>query len=61
MQIKEHDLTVPMVVGWKVTASPSDNLQIARMIRGKMESADFDALRMKDWFVREESRLLQLF
>ena len=61
VQIKEHDLTAPMVAGWKVTASPSNNLQIARMIRGKMESADFDMLRAKDWFIREESRLLQLF
>ncbi|MBQ8403835.1 MAG: helix-turn-helix transcriptional regulator [Clostridia bacterium] len=61
VQIKEHYLTAPMVAGWKVTASPSDKLQIARMIRRKMESTDFDALRTKDWFVQEEARLFQLF
>ena len=61
VQIKEHDLTAPMVAGWKVIATPTDKLQIARMIRGKMESADFDALRTKDWFIKEEARLLQLF
>ena len=59
--IKEHNLTAPMVAGWKVTATPTDKLQIARMIRRKMESADFDALRTKDWFTKEEERLLQLF
>ena len=61
VQIKEHDLTAPMVAGWKVTATPTDKLQIARMIRAKMESADFDALRTKDWFIQEEARLLQVF
>ena len=61
LQIKEHDLTAPMVAGWKVTAPPSDKLQIARMIRKKIESADFDVFRTKDWFVNEKSRLLQLF
>lgn len=59
--IKEHHLSAPMVAGWKVTATPTDKLQIARLIRGKMESADFDVLRTKDWFVKEEARLLQLF
>ena len=60
LKIKEHHLTAPMVAGWKVSATPTDQLQIARMIRGKMESADFDALRTKDWFVKEEERLSQL-
>jgi hypothetical protein len=60
LQIKEHHLTAPMVAGWKVTATPTDQLQIARMIRGKMESSDFDVLRTKDWFVNEEVRLIQL-
>ena len=61
VQIKEHDLTAPMVAGWKVTASPSEHLQIARMVRRKMESTEFDAFRAKDWFVKEEARLLALF
>ena len=61
VQIKEHDLTAPMVAGWKVTATPADQLQIARMIRGKMKSSNFDALRTKEWFIKEEARLLQLF
>lgn len=60
LKIKEHHLTAPMVAGWKVSARPTDQLQIARMVRGTMESADFDVLRTKDWFVKEESRLLQL-
>ena len=61
VHIKEHNLTAPMVEGWKVTAAPSNSLQIARIVRGKIESAGFDELRTKDWFVREESRLLSLF
>ena len=59
--IKAHELTAPMVAGWKVADAPTDALQIARMLRREMESADFDAIRAKDWFTQEESRLLSLF
>lgn len=61
VHIKAHTLEAPMVAGWKVMDAPSNSLQIARIVRGKMESADFDALRTKNWFASEESRLLSLF
>ena len=61
VQIKAHTLEAPMVAGWKVTDAPSECLQIARIIRENIESADFDVLRAKEWFAHEESRLLSLF
>lgn len=48
--VKGHELTHPLVCGWKVANAPSDNVQIVCALRDELNWECFDAHRGRDWF-----------
>lgn len=49
--VKAHELTHPLVYGWKVADAPSDNMQIVKTLKEELGRQCFDKYRNKDWFV----------
>ena len=57
MSVKAHELTHPLVYGWKIADAPSDNTQLARNLKAELMWQCFDEYRSKDWFVSLVARL----
>ena len=55
--VKAHELTHPLVYGWKVADGPSDNMQLVRNLRSELMWECFDEYRSKDWFIGLVSQL----
>ena len=49
--VKAHELTHPLVYGWKVSDAPSDNMQLVRNLRSELMWECFDEFRSKEWFM----------
>ena len=49
--VKEHELTHPLVYGWKVYDTPSDCKQIVRLLQSELMWECFDEYRNKEWFI----------
>ena len=49
--VKAHELTHPLVYGWKVSDAPSDNMQLVRNLRSELMWECFDEYRSKEWFM----------
>lgn len=60
LHVVEHDLTHPLVMGWKVFAAPSDNKQVMRMLKEELAWECFDSCRDKDWFAALEKEAAEL-
>ena len=60
VDVKEHKLTHPLVMGWQVYDAPSDNKQVVRLLKKELDWSCFDAYREKDWFADIENKLNQL-
>lgn len=60
VDVKEHKLTHPLVMGWQVYDAPSDNRQVVRLLKKELDQSCFDAYREKDWFADIENKLNQL-
>lgn len=50
VNIKSHDLTLPLFSGWHIDDAPSDNTQIVRDLKRTLEYHAYDEYRNKDWF-----------
>lgn len=57
MSVEEHRLTHPLLMNWCVSAAPSDNKQIVRMMKEELAWSCFDDYRIKDWFRAIEEKL----
>ena len=55
--VKEHELTHPLVYGWKVTNAPTDNKQLVRKLKGELRWECFDEYKNEDWCVSLVSQL----
>ena len=55
--VKSHELTHPLVYGWKVADAPSDNKQLVRNLKSKLMWDCFDEYQNKDWFMSLVARL----
>lgn len=51
VNIKEHNLTHPLVCGWKIADAPSENMLVARSLRDELTWKCFDEYRDKEWFI----------
>ena len=60
LHVVEHDLTHPLVMGWKVFAAPSDNKQVMRLLKEELAWECFDSCRDKDWFAALEKEAAEL-
>lgn len=60
INIKEHELTHPLVKGWKIYDAPSDNKQVVRLLMNELTWDCFTEYKNKDWFVQIENKLTQL-
>ena len=57
LSIKAHVLTAPMIEGWKVADAPTDNKQIARMLKKIISNEAFDTVRTNIWFEKILQRI----
>lgn len=48
--VKEHDHTHPLLMGWHVDGAPSDNRQVIDMLKRELSQDCFDEYRSADWF-----------
>lgn len=55
--VKAHELTHPLVYGWKIADAPEDNKQIARNLKSELMQECFDEYRNKDWFINLFAKL----
>lgn len=60
VSVKDHDLHSPLVMGWHVYDAPSDNKQIARLLKKELTWDCFNEYRNKEWFTNIENRLSML-
>ncbi len=56
-KIRAHNLTHPLLNGWKIDDAPSDNLQMVRALKLELASATFDSCRERDWFKKLQEKL----
>ncbi len=57
MSVEEHQLTHPLLIGWHVSAAPSDNKQIVCMMKAELAWECFDPYRDTNWFRAIEEKL----
>ena len=55
--VKNHELTHPLVYGWKIVDAPSDNTQIVRILKNELIRECFSAYQNKEWFIALLGRL----
>lgn len=48
--IRAHELTHPLVCGWQIADTPSDQMQLVRTLQDELMWQCFDAYRNKEWF-----------
>lgn len=58
--IQCHQLTHPMLSGWKVQASPTDSLKMVRLMNKDLNDHIFDIYRHADWFTTMKDTLKSL-
>ena len=55
--IKEHELGLPLLYGWPISASPTDNKQCIDLFKNKyLTDKCFDAYRGNEWFKALEEK-----
>lgn len=60
MGVKAHELTHPLVYGWKIADAPSDNKQIIRTLGDELTWKCFEAYRNTDWYLELAEKLNSL-
>jgi len=60
LSVTAHSLTHPLLMGWEVSASPSDNKQVVRLLKKEIAAECFDPYRSTDWFALLEKELDEL-
>lgn len=55
--ITEHKSAEPMLYGWQVTATPSDNNINLRIIQNKLSDSDYDNYRNAEWLMSINTKL----
>lgn len=60
VSVQEHNLTLPMLIGWHIQAPPSDNKQWVRLMQADLEHECFDGYRDISWFAEIQRQLAEL-
>ena len=55
--IKAHELTNPLMRGWQIADSPTDNTQMVRFLQGELMQEYYKPYREKEWFAELARRL----
>lgn len=55
--IKAHELTNPLMRGWQVADSPTDNTQMVRFLQRELMQEYYKPYRGKEWFMELVKRL----
>ncbi len=50
--IKSHTLEHPLMKGWEIMGTPSDNLCMVRKLEHELNNSCYDRYRDKEWFVQ---------
>lgn len=50
ISVKEHGLTHPLVMGFHISAAPSDNKKVTRLLRKELDWPCFDEYKKAAWF-----------
>lgn len=57
MTVKAHELTHPLVHGWKISDTPQDNMQIIRALKEELNGDCFCVYKKKDWYIELMDKL----
>ncbi len=57
IDIKEHNLKLPLLENWYIPASPLDNMQWVRQMKSDLSDKCFDGYRNFEWFFSIDSEL----
>lgn len=56
--VEEHDLDIPLLYGWHISASPTDSKQCVALLKNEyLTDKRFDAYRDEEWFKALEEKV----